>query len=118
MFTACVFWMMKIITTMRTAKPAISPVRMPLIRVCMRRRRGAGGGGGGGGGLEPLAEGGGRVLVAACGAAGSVMGLLPSPVGHRVVDDLGRFPLLTRAPGRDRPVFPGVCTQPTSEIKS
>jgi hypothetical protein len=86
--------MMKIITTMRMAKPAISPVRMPLIRVCVRRRRGACGAGRGGG-LEPLAEGGGRVLVVACGAAGSVMGLLPSPVGHRVVEDLGRFPLLT-----------------------
>jgi hypothetical protein len=61
---------------MRMAKPAISPVRMPLIRVCVRRRRGACGAGGGGG-LEPLAEGGGRVLVVACGAAGSVMGLLP-----------------------------------------
>jgi len=35
-------------------KPAISSVRIPLIRVCSRPRRG----GGGGGGPEPLADGG------------------------------------------------------------
>jgi hypothetical protein len=39
--------MMKITTTMRAAAPAISPVRMPLIRVWSRPRRGACGGGGG-----------------------------------------------------------------------
>jgi hypothetical protein len=32
MFTGCVFWMMKITTTMRMAKPAVSPVRRPLGR--------------------------------------------------------------------------------------
>ena len=36
MLTACAFWMMKIITTMRPAAPAIRLVRMPLIRVCIR----------------------------------------------------------------------------------
>ena len=47
MFTAWVFWMMKISTTMRIAMPAISAVRMPLIRVCSRPRRGACAAGGG-----------------------------------------------------------------------
>src|SRR5260370_5662603 len=72
MFTACAFWMVKIITTMRATTPAISPVRRPLIRVCSRRRRG-GRGADWGGGAEPLAEGRGRVMVVGCGAAGSVM---------------------------------------------
>src|SRR6185437_14374996 len=66
MLTACAFWMMKISTTMRTAVPAISPVRMLLIFVRVRPRAGARGAGG----AEPLTEGGGRVLVA---AGGSVM---------------------------------------------
>ena len=55
-------------------KPAISPVRIPLIRVCSRPRRGAGGGPG------PLADGDGIVLVVPQGAAGSVMAILPSRV--------------------------------------
>src|ERR1700751_5805555 len=70
MLTACAFWMMKISTTMRAAVPAISPVRMLLIFVRVRPRAGARGAGG----AEPLAEGGGRVLVVPGGAAGSVMG--------------------------------------------
>ena len=49
MFAACVFWMMKITATTRAAKPAISPVRIPLVRVksaagrlrCGRGRGGA-----------------------------------------------------------------------------
>ena len=68
MFAACAFWMMKITTTMRAATPAMSPVRIPLIRVCSRGR--GAGDGGGGGGADPLAEGGGRVLVVPCGAVG------------------------------------------------
>src|SRR5258708_16564625 len=87
MFTAWAFWMMKIITTMRAATPAISPVRKPLIRVCSRRRRGACGADWGGG-AEPLAEGRGRVLARACGAAGSVMALLFSRTGTEL-EDLG-----------------------------
>jgi hypothetical protein len=39
MLTACASWMMKISTTMRAAAAAISPVRMPLIRVCSCPRR-------------------------------------------------------------------------------
>ncbi len=78
MFTACAFWMMKIITTARAATPVIRPVRIPLIRVRAGRREGAGGAGGfgGGGGAEPLAEGGGSVLVAPCGSGVAVMALL------------------------------------------
>ena len=34
MFAACTFWMTKITATMRAAKPAISVVRITLIRVC------------------------------------------------------------------------------------
>jgi len=78
--TACAFWMMKIITTVRPAAPAISAVRMPLIRVCAGRSVGRGGGGGAWG-AEPLAEGGGRVLVGPWGAGGSVMALLASRTG-------------------------------------
>ena len=55
-------------------EPAISPVRIPLLRVRSCARRGAGGGPG------PLADGGRRVLVVPQGAAGSVMVLLPSRV--------------------------------------
>src|SRR5271169_1138334 len=72
MFTARAFWMMKIITTIRAATPAIRPVRMPLIRVRTGRLGGAWGAGGGGG-AEPLGEGGGSVLMVSCGA---VMALL------------------------------------------
>ena len=82
MFTACAFWMMKIITTMRAAMAAIRPVRMPLIRVRSARRAG-GCGATGGGRAEPLREGGGTVVVAACGAAGSVMAVFP-PRGRAV----------------------------------
>jgi hypothetical protein len=74
--TACAFWMMKISTAMRTAVPAISPVRMLLVFVRIRLRAGACGAGTGG--AEPLADGAGRVLVVPAGAAGSVMGVLPS----------------------------------------
>src|SRR5258708_27410208 len=87
MFTACAFWMVKSITTMRATTPAISPVRRPLIRVCSRRRRG-GRGADWGGGAEPLAEGRGRVMVVGCGAAGSVMALLSSRTGAEL-EDLG-----------------------------
>jgi hypothetical protein len=70
MLTACAFWMMKISTTMRATVPAISPVRMLLIFVRVRPRADAREAGG----AEPLAEGGGRVLVAAGGGAvGSFM---------------------------------------------
>src|SRR6202045_2422395 len=72
MFTARAFWMMKMITTIRIAAPAIRPVRMPLIRVRAGRRGGAWGAGLGGG-AEPLGEGGGSVLVVLCGAGVSVM---------------------------------------------
>jgi hypothetical protein len=75
--TACAFWMMKIITTMRPAKPAISPVRMPLIRVCIRPAL-AGGGAASGCGDAPLADGGGRVVAALCVCGCSVMAVLPS----------------------------------------
>src|ERR1022692_3682964 len=79
-FTASAFWMTKIITTMRATAAAISPVRMPLIRVRGRPGRGACGAAGNGDcGAEPLTEGGGRVL-AACGVAGSVMALLSSEI--------------------------------------
>jgi hypothetical protein len=67
--------MMKIITTIRAAAPAIRPVRMLLIRVRPGRRGGAWGAGGGGG-AEPLGEGGGSVLVVPCGAGVAVMALL------------------------------------------
>src|SRR5579859_7377908 len=73
MFTAWVFWTMKIITTIRATAPAIRPVRMLLIRVRAGRRGGAWGGGGG---AEPLAEGGGSVLVVPCGSGVAVMALL------------------------------------------
>ena len=64
MVTACAFWMMKISTTARTAVPAISATRMLLILVRSCRGRGADAAGGAGG-AEPLADGGGRVLVVA-----------------------------------------------------
>jgi len=67
--------MMKISTTVRARTPTISAVRMPLIRVDSRPRLGAGAGGLGG--AEPLAEGGGRVVVVRGGSAESVMALLP-----------------------------------------
>src|SRR5580700_4728461 len=77
MLTAWMFWMMKIITTIRATAPAIRPVRMPLIRVRSGRPGGAWGAGGGGG-AEPLGEGGGSVLVLPCGAGVAVMArLLP-----------------------------------------
>jgi hypothetical protein len=44
MLTAYVFWMMKIITTMRQAAAAMRLVRMPLIRVHLSGIRRAGGG--------------------------------------------------------------------------
>lgn len=70
--------MMKIITTIRIAIPAISEVRMPLVCVCARPDgAGAGAAGAGAGGeLEPLSETGGNVLVAPSGGTGcSVMTL-------------------------------------------
>jgi hypothetical protein len=90
MFTACAFWMMKIITTARATTPVIRPVRMPLIRVLTGRRGGAGGTGGlgGGGGAEPLTEGGGSVLVAPCGSGVAVMALL-LPEWERAAERLG-----------------------------
>jgi hypothetical protein len=96
MFAACAFWMMKITATTRTAKPAISPVRIPLVQVrgCPR----PGGGVAGGGGVEPLAEGGGSVLVVPCGAAGSVMALLPSKWDRLAQAVAG--PLRARSRGR------------------
>jgi hypothetical protein len=72
--------MMKIITTMRATTPPMSPVRIPLIRVCILLVLTAGVGVGGG--LEPLAEGGGNgsVLVVPRGdTGGSVMAAFPSP---------------------------------------
>src|ERR1700730_1020487 len=71
MFTARAFWMMKMITTIMIAAPAIRPVRMPLIRVRAGRRGGTGGAGLGGG-AEPFGEGGGSVLEV-CGGGGAVM---------------------------------------------
>ena len=90
MSTACGFWMMKIITTVRPAMAAISPVRAPLIRVCSRRRAGAGTETGGGG-AESLAAGGGRVAVVGRGAAGSVMTLSSQKTGTGPLET-GRFP--------------------------
>ena len=85
MLTARAFWMMKISTTMRTAMPVISAVRMPLIRVCSPRRRGAAGAGRGG--AEPLAEAGGSVMVEACGAAGVGHGASSVANGNRGTSD-------------------------------
>src|SRR5580700_3208813 len=101
MFTACAFWMMKIITTMRARAPTIRPVRMPLILVCARR-----GGGGGADGLEPLAEGGGAVVVVPGGGGISVMALLLSRVGRAAEGLAGSRadPGFSRAdPGSPRP---------------
>src|SRR3984957_16131201 len=90
MLTACAFWMMKISTTMRATMPTISAVRTPLILVLIPRRPGAAWAGPRGGaeplgaeplGAEPLSEAGGRVMVAAGGATGSVMALLPMRTG-------------------------------------
>ncbi len=92
-------------------KPAISPVRIPLIRICSRLRRGAGGGPG------PLvADRGGSVLVVPQGAAGSVMALLPSRVGP------GRWAVAGSVAGRAsrgfRRLFPGVCPKPMPETEN
>src|SRR5579859_995197 len=92
MLTACAFWVMKISTTMRTAVPAISPVRMLLIFVRIRLRAGACGAGG----AEPLAEGGGRVLV---GPDGMAMAYFLR-AGTGIAGDLWRFPLVARGAGR------------------
>jgi hypothetical protein len=56
-----------------------------------------------------LAEGRGRVLVVACGAARSVMGLLPYEWGAEP-QDLGPFPLLAR-PWPGSAAVPRVCTK-------
>src|SRR5579859_1575475 len=82
MFAAFAFWTMKITATTRAAKPAISPVRISLIRVrsCPR----PGGRGAGRGGAGPVAEAGGSVLVVPGGAAGSVMALSPSEADRLV----------------------------------
>jgi hypothetical protein len=64
--------MMKITATARTAKPAISSVRIPLAGSAAGRLRY------GMGGAEPLAEGSGSVLAVPCGATGPVMALLRS----------------------------------------
>src|SRR5438105_10946656 len=110
MLTACAFWMTKISTTVRAAVPAISPVRMPLIFVRIRLRPAACGAGAGG--AEPLADGGGMVLVVPRGAVGSVMAcILQSGTG--VAGDLRRFPLLARGAGRW--LIPGTCFHPTVE---
>src|SRR5580693_9317259 len=103
MFTASAFWMMKIINTVRMTTPAISPVRMALIRVRVGRRGGACGGGGGGGGEEPLSEGGGNVPVVACGGVSgvSVMALLLSGWGR----PLKRWPA---------PLRPGLTAWPSA----
>src|SRR5580704_2738069 len=57
--TVCVFWMMKINTTVRPAVPAINAVRIPLIRVWPGLAWGLGSSGG----TCPLVGGGGSVLV-------------------------------------------------------
>ena len=66
MFTACAFWMMKIMTTASPIVPAISPVRAPLILVCARRRLAALGA------PDPLADGVGSVPIGSV-LAGSVL---------------------------------------------
>src|ERR1700749_1539291 len=80
MLTACAFWVMKISTRMRATMPTISATRTPLILVPIPRRRGADLAGWRGGaeslGAEPLAEAGGKVVVAAGGATDSVFVLL------------------------------------------
>jgi len=67
--------MMKISTTMRTAVPAISAVRMLLIFVRIRLRAGACG-------AEPLADEGGRVLVVPAGSGSLVARRLAAGGGH------------------------------------
>src|SRR5579863_10228903 len=92
MLMACGFWMMKITTAMTAPAPTICPVRRPRIQVDSGGPWGAGGAGGGR--VEPLTDGGGRVLVVPCGAADSAMTLLPSgggPAGF----ERGWFPLMT-----------------------
>ena len=109
MSTAWAFWMMKITTTMRAATPTIRAVRMALIRERVGR---PGGACGGGGGAEPLAEGGGSVLVLPCGGV-SVMTLLLSGWGG----PLNRWPAPLRpGPPGLRLLLPGVCLQTTFEI--
>src|SRR5690349_7532713 len=110
MFTACAFWMMKISTTVRARTPTISAVRMPLIRVDSRSRLGAGAGGLAG--AEPLAEGGGRVPVP-CGAADSVMALLPSGSGDRAGEVHRLVPWWPRVADRGLRLILGACLQPT-----
>jgi hypothetical protein len=97
----------------RTAVPAISPVRMLLIFVRIPPLAG----GRGAGGAEPLAEAGGSVLVAPAGAFGSVMALLPSS-GNR-----GRWrpepvPSTALGGGRRRRLIPGACFQPILETRN
>lgn len=89
--------------------PAISAVRMPLILVCSPRRRGTVGAGWRGG-AEPLAEAGGRVVAEACGAADSVMALLPLRTGTGA--QVTRLPLRTRVPARTGLVSPDI-SRPT-----
>src|SRR5580693_9830646 len=116
MLTAFAFWMMKISTTTRMTVPAISAMRMLLIRV----RDGPGIGGCGAGRAEPLADGGGRVLVAPDGsaagsAAGSVMTGLPLQRRTRVAGDLAWPPLVTPDGWPPSAADPATCAQPILE---
>jgi hypothetical protein len=85
---------MKIITTARAAAAAINPVRIPLIRVDSRRAFGTSGAGGARGGdrLDPLTDGGGRVVVVPYGAADSVMAVLPSGARTGPMRKMAGFP--------------------------
>jgi hypothetical protein len=74
--TACAFWMMKIITTIKPATAAMRLVRMPLIRVCVRPDLG-GRSAGGIWGDVPLADCGGSVVVALFEVGCSLLALLP-----------------------------------------
>src|SRR3984885_15926670 len=96
MLTACAFWMIKISTRMRATMPTISATRTPLILVPIPRRRGAdlarGRGGAESLGAEPLAEAGGKVVVAAGGATDSVIALL-LPLQTGTGAQLSRLPV-------------------------
>jgi hypothetical protein len=60
----------------------------------------------GSGGAEPLAEGGGRVLVVPDGV---VMAYFLR-AGTGIADGLWRFPLVARGAGRRRRLIPGACS--------
>src|ERR1700733_9696722 len=103
----CAFWMIKISTRMRATMPTISATRTPLILVPIPRRRGADlargrRGGAESLGAEPLAEAGGKVVVAAGGATDSVIALL-LPLRTGTGAQLSRLPVADTGARPDRP---------------